>query len=193
MTKQVRLPRNIDYDASAKFQSRLITLGILPPPGWEVYVTNSNCGRARINSKTCTVPTWAFNSIKVMDPDYCVNYAAHEITHAWIHHEGGDISLHNQAFYKKLKEICPPELWHHELTYKGTAANRAGIDSDPSVNEARKYGIEELRQPVKIAAGPSEDIYDAYVKANPKLAKRLTKIPAHERKGFIRGWAKLDK
>lgn len=199
MTRQVRKPRNIDYAQSSRLQSKAIAAGIDLPPGYELYVTDSRNGRFRVNSLTCTVPLWATKTDFKNKPndDFELYYAAHEAAHAWVHYDAiRDSSSHGPRFYEHFKRLCPANLWHHELGYKTRESKKAGISEDPATNEATAYGFENIR-PVPIAAGPTQDdaAYEDYVRANPKLAAALKKrhVPDHERKSFIRGWAKLDK
>jgi hypothetical protein len=203
-----RKPRNINYDASAVLESRAFAAGIDLPPGWQGYVTDSNNGRSRSTVKTITVPLWAFNMnprderIHKNDPSYAIYYYAHEAAHAWVsHNKVKDDSPHGRKFYEEFKRLCPPSLWHYELSYKPRDAKRAGIDKSPGINEAmaRADGNPKATPvaPVALAAGPTndDDVYEAYVRRTPKLQTALKRrnVPDHERKSFIRGWAKLDK
>lgn len=204
-----RKPRNINYDASAVLESRALAAGIDLPPGWQGYVTDSNNGRARSTVKTITVPLWAFNMnprderIHKNDPSYAIYYYAHEAAHAWVsHNKVKDDSPHGRLFYKEFKRICPPSLWHYELGYKPRDAKRAGIDPDPKINQAIAYdgGKNPDVYAAAKAAGATnvqddDAVYDAYVRRTPKLAAALkkNKVPDHERRSYIRGWAKLDK
>lgn len=193
----IRKPRNIDYDQSARLQSKCIANDITLPPGWELYVTKSNRGQARSNSQTCTVPLWA--TVKdfagKVAPDFELYYAAHEAAHAWNYHNG-DRPDHGPKFYKEFKRLCPANLWHYELSYKKRNAKAAGISANANDNIAAAVGGCPVKERYPLAAGPTDDtMYDDYVNANPKLARALEKrnIPDHDRKSFIRGWSKLDK
>lgn len=131
MKRQIRLPRNINEVLSGILQTRVSERGIPVPPGWDIYVTDSNKGYARSNSQTCTVPLWSYRHD---DPDHAIYYIAHELAHAWTYVNGGDVQLHGRDFYKEFKRLCPPQLWHFELAYKTRDARRAGIDPDPKRN-----------------------------------------------------------
>ncbi len=205
MKRQVRLPRNIDYEQSARLQSRAITSNIDLPPGWELYVTNSNIGRARSNSKPCTVPLWATvkDAKGKPDSDFELYYVAHEAAHAWVHHNDGDVENHSPEFYKWFKTLCPPKLWHHELRYKKSHAKRAGIDPNPLVN--LRYGkpveVEDdprddapVQRRVKQQVRPSID-YDGLITSDPKLGRAIKKYRAQGAtddnvKSYVRGWFK---
>lgn len=196
-----RRPRNIDEVQSARLQSRAILAGIDLPPGYELLVTDSRCGRHRAATKTCTVPLWAvsvdFNG--TISTDFELYYAAHEAAHAWVcHNKERDSGPHGPAFYKHFKRLCAPALWHHELGYKTREATRAGISLNPMDNklDALPDAPTAVRDTVDRMVAPKQDdtAYDDYVNANPKLQRALTAraIPDRDRKSFIRGWAKFD-
>lgn len=196
MTKQVRKPRNIDYDASAKLESRVSLLGIPVPPNWQIYVTKSNKGYARPDSKTVTAPAWSYYHTITKtndDPNHVIHYIAHELAHAWLSHEGDDISIHNKAFYAKYKELCPPHLWHYELEYKPRNAKVSGIDPNPEVNKGLKYGFEQAR--IAVAAGPGPAVT---VIISDELKDHLDILRASDwtedqLKSYARGWNQLNK
>ena len=194
-----RRPRNIDEVQSARLQSRAILTGIELPPGYELLVTDSRCGRHRAATKTCTVPLWATkaNFTGKTDTTFELYYAAHEAAHAWVSHNNErDSGPHGPNFYKHFKRLCDPALWHHELGYKTREAKRAGIHPDAAVN-VRRTQLPDTSNGVTVARPVQQDdtAYDDYVNANPKLQRALTAraIPDRDRKSFIRGWAKLDK
>ena len=211
MNKQTRKPRNIMPRLSGELWSRL-TDTLTVPPGWDIYVTHSNKGYARSNSKTCTVPVWAYTmaaaekNIHKDDPRYALYYLAHELAHAWAYVNGGNIRLHGPAFYTEFKRLCPPQLWHYELGYKSRDAKRAGIDPNPLVNLRQGAPIEDrlaalpdaptaVRQMTDraIATTPTVSVRqlraDA-IKTDPRIKVRLAQLPDHEVKSYIVGWFK---
>lgn len=208
-----RRPRNIDDVQSARLQSRAIVAGIDLPPGYELLVTDSRCGRHRSSSKTCTVPLWAtkrdFNGDA--STDFELYYAAHEAAHAWVCvNKERDSGPHGPNFYKHFKRLCDPTLWHHELGYKTREAKRAGIVPSPEANRLRAVATRRadaidalpdapaaVRDTVnRMVSTPTQDdtAYDDYIKNNPKLQRALKAraIPDRDVKSFVRGWAKLD-
>ena len=196
MTRQVRKPRNIDYEQSARLQSRALTAGIDLPPGWELFVTASTCGRARVNSKTVTVPLWA--TIKdgegKASADYELYYVAHEAAHAWNYHVNENVCDHNDAFYGFFKQYCPPALWHHELNYKKTAPKRAGISADPATNVNNAGEVPPVIQGYAMAAGPALDVATIRADAiapDPRLKEKLANVRDDEVRSYVRGWFQL--
>lgn len=196
MTRQVRKPRNINYEQSARLQSRAITAGIDLPPGWELYVTDSAVGRTRSNSKTCTVPLWArtyaFTGTKC--PDFDLYYVAHEAAHAWNYHNGDNNANHGPLFYVEFKRLCPPELWHHELGYKTREAKRAGIHTDPLLNIQEKTPVSS-RPAHRITDSDivrqcEEDTIAEAIRIDPRLKKLLAQIEDKNKVSYIRGWFK---
>ena len=207
MPRQVRKPRNIDEVLSGQLQSRVSVLNMPVPPGVTIYVTDSHCGRYRVNAQTVTVPVWAYNATPAKthgDPNYAIYYVAHELAHAWADHDGNDPNDHNDDFYEWFKKLCPPELWHYELEYKTRGARRAGITDSPILNAAGNttYGrattadtegglyesVTGHRSKV-IDASPA-DLKRAAVKRDPRLKKLLAGLRDDEVKSYITGWFK---
>lgn len=196
-----RRPRNIDETESARLLSRVILAGYDIPPGYELLVTDSRCGRHRRSVKTCTVPLWATKRDFDGDvnADFELYYAAHELAHAWVYVNGTrDCGPHGPKFYEQFKRLCPPALWHHELGYKTREATRAGISPNPMDNklDALPDAPPAIRANVDKMIAPAQDdtAYDDYINANPKLQRALKAraIPDRDVKSFVRGWAKLD-
>jgi hypothetical protein len=189
---QVRKPRNIDYEQSSRLQSRLISIGIRPPEGWEVFVVDAPRGQARANSKTCTVPKWAtiHDNYKNISPDFELYYAAHEIAHAYNFEVNGNCADHDAAFYGFFKEHCPAYLWHHELNYRKREPKKAGISDIPEENIAQGNDAPDDVH-VAIAAGPTEDLTQLRaeaIKTDPKLKKYLPNVEDRELKSYLRGY-----
>ena len=199
-----RRPRNIDEVQSARLQSRAILAGIILPPGYELLVTDSRCGRHRSATKTCTVPLWAVSVdfTGKVSTDFELYYAAHEAAHAWVcHNNERDSGPHGPNFYKHFKRLCDPALWHHELGYKTREAKRAGIDPNPKVNAiaALPDAPAAVRDTVDAMVSktprrtyrPSmtdEQIRADAIKRDPRLKKLLANVPAVEVASYVRGW-----
>ena len=198
MTRQIRLPRNINEVLSGILETRVSERGIPVPPGWDIYVTDSNKGYARSDSQTCTVPLWSYRH---NDPNHAIYYISHELSHAWVYVNGGNVQLHSRDFYKEFKRLCPPQLWHFELGYKIRDARRAGIDPDPKRNivsalpnaPAAAYPTQHAPvRPVKQQVRPAID-YKGLIASNPKLARGVKKYRTQGAtddnvKGYVRGW-----
>ncbi len=188
MTRQIRLPRNINEVLSGKLQTRVSESNIPVPPGWDIYVTDSNKGYARSNSQTCTVPT---HSYQCDHPNHVIYYIAHELAHAWVHVNGGDISKHGKAFYKEFKRLCPPSLWHYEIGYKKHHAVRAGIDTIPAKNiNAANGGLPTTPRRTFRPSATDADVKREAIRRDPRLKKKLAGLPDDKVRGYINGWFK---
>ena len=208
MTRQTRKPRNIQDRESGLLESWVIERGIPVPPGWTMYVTDSNCGRARYNVKTVTIPLWAWSLNKANakkhnnNPEYRTYYICHELAHAWVDHkELNDDSTHGRKFYEEFKRLCPPALWHFETEYKPRDAKRAGISTDPKTNiiNADTNPRAKTRTYEAKAAGDAsnESAYERYINSDPRLAANVAALRAEGYRqdyinGYVRGWAKLE-
>jgi predicted metal-dependent hydrolase len=88
--------------------------------GWRFYVVDQNRGWCNKTTKTITIPSWA---IQRNHDGYNVYYIAHELAHSdtW--------DIHGPKFMARFMELCPAELWYHELEYKPRSAKAAGISA----------------------------------------------------------------
>ena len=123
MTFSYRLPANIDHSKTAC----LLFLDFPPmtqliEEGWTFYAVDQTRGRCRHNTKTITIPCWAF-ATEQEAPGYLLWYLAHECAHAI----AGPFAKHGPLFMEALKRICPAHCIHYELGYKPRNAMAAGI------------------------------------------------------------------
>ena len=189
-----RRPRNIDEAQSARLLSRVIAAGLTIPPGYDLLVTDSRCGRHRRSTQTCTVPLWATKAdfTGTANADFELYYAAHELAHAWVYVNGTrDCGPHGPKFYEQFKRLCPPALWHHELGYKTREAKRAGISPNPMDNKltALPDAPAAVRATVDTyVAATDNELRRAAIKRDPRIEKKLAATPDRDVKSFIRGW-----
>lgn len=108
------------------------TMKDLDSKGWKLFVVAQNRGRNYPHRKWITIPLWVLSQTSQNRyPGYWVWYVAHEFAHSYVEVRG---NYHGPEFMEKLKEICPPEFVHYELTYKPKNATQAGI----SMKDAHK-------------------------------------------------------
>ena len=88
--------------------------------GWNFYAVDNNRGYCNLTDKVITIPMWVIRSHK---PGEKIWYIAHELAHAYDKCEHS----HGPEFMEWLKQICPAEYVHWELTYKPRNAFAAGI------------------------------------------------------------------
>jgi hypothetical protein len=122
MLQKMNKPRKINTTYTAWLRKVLISLNIRS--GFELYVTDTVCGRCDLENKNITVPVWAVERSR-KDTGYAVYYACHEIAHVIAPPTKGDV--HGAKFQAAFKSICPKEYWHFELEYKPKSASAAGI------------------------------------------------------------------
>lgn len=105
--------------------------------GLRIYGVKQKRGRSyrRADGQTAiTIPEHAF----ARGVEYKTYYIAHELAHFYDRNLHG----HGPEFYVWFKDICPPELWHHELPYKPYEARAAAITTSPTMNRITKWGRE---------------------------------------------------
>jgi hypothetical protein len=95
--------------------------------GFDVYVANWCRGWCYYDSSFIVVPSWLFKSKRSFNKRL-THYMAHELAHArCFFRHGDDQDAHGPKFFAEFKTVCPPELWHLELSYKPRNARAAGI------------------------------------------------------------------
>lgn len=103
--------------------------------GLRVYGVKQKRGRSyrlRDGQTIITIPQHAF----LRGTEYKAYYIAHELAHFYDKNVHG----HGPQFYVWFRDICPPELWHHELPYKPMEARAAGISVSSTANIITKWG-----------------------------------------------------
>lgn len=97
----------------------------LDSQGWQLFVVAQSRGMNYKNKKWITIPLWVVSGkSQAKQPGYWVWYVAHEFAHSYVEVRG---NYHGPLFMEKLKEICPAEFLHYELSYKKRNASAAGI------------------------------------------------------------------
>lgn len=97
----------------------------LESQGWTLYVTDTHRGYCHPKHKWITIPLWAVRDKRA---GKWVQYVAHEFAHTDT--IGLERDPHGIVFMNRMKELCPIEYWHHELTYKPAQAYGAGITQE---------------------------------------------------------------
>lgn len=87
---------------------------------WQIVVADQRCGYCHYQSKTIVLPKWLFSKSAA----YYNYYLSHELAHAVV---GSSVQPHGLEFMTKFKEICDPDNWRYELSYKPRAAKAMGI------------------------------------------------------------------
>jgi len=127
-----RRPSKVMRQQTDELRTLARDMGIDLPPGYEVYVTDTQRGRCNYARKSITVPQWAFNNTKAGrrihkgNERYREYYLAHECAHAFTFEATGE-RQHRGEFMQHFMRLCPRELWHFELNYKPGLARAAGI------------------------------------------------------------------
>jgi hypothetical protein len=100
--------------------------------GYRICAVSQRRGYCDYNARIITIPVWVINSTDITEKIW---YIAHELAHALSFIRNGRSDNHGPLFMQTLKEICPPNCIHHEVSYKPRNARNAGISADPSIND----------------------------------------------------------
>lgn len=96
---------------------------------WRIFAVNQSRGYCYFRRKVITIPSLVINK---GGGELCW-YISHEMSHAFSYISGYQDN-HGPHFMQWLKEICPPEYWHFETSYKPRNAKAAGISSNSLMN-----------------------------------------------------------
>ena len=99
---------------------------------WHFFCVNQNRGRCYYRKQIITIPIWVLRRAK-KQIGYAHWYIAHELSHIF----AGYNANHGPEFMYHLKQICPPDYWHYETSYKPQNAQAAGISKDQSINKLK--------------------------------------------------------
>lgn len=83
-------------------------------PHYNLELSTGNQGGAWLHeTRKLIIPKWIFDVDR--DPEYCVYYIAHEISHVCVGEE--EKSEHGILFYHYFNLLCPPALIAWEAEY----------------------------------------------------------------------------